>query len=171
MTSPIEYLVSKGFRITSNPSTYSSGIWGLRKYVQNGIHHDAYCGGYHRAYDVSDREGADLPAVVDGTIVDGTRQNGNFGGTVVLSDHKGDYQYIYGHVKNIQVKVGDIVKQGDKLAEQSNTNYYNNPMDSHLHFQVQNQEYLSNEKEFVCTGIDPDAIDVSLYAENEKGND
>src|SRR5699024_9061385 len=99
------------------------------------------------------KEGAKIPAVVDGIIVSGTKtqaQGGNFGGTVVLADHKGDYQYIYGHCKNLQVKVGDVVKQGDKLAEQSSTNYYNNPMNSHLHFQVQKQKYYADEKTFVC---------------------
>src|SRR5699024_5875662 len=89
--------------------------------------------------------------------------NGNFGGTVVLCDHEGDYQYIYGHTKNLQVSVGDEVKQGQKLAEQSSTNYYNNPMASHLHFQVQKQGYIPDEKSFVCTGINPLGIDVSKY--------
>ena len=174
--SPIDYLVSKKFRITSDPNEYYESYnpnrgkkpWGQRDLWErhNGkiIYHDTFCDGAHPGYDLSDKEGADIPAVVDGIIVDGTRQNGNFGGTVVLADHKGDYQYIYGHVKNITVKIGDRVKQGDKLAEQSNTNFYNNPMNSHLHFQVQHQKYYAKEKDFVCTGIRPEGINVNDYA-------
>ena len=172
MVSPIEYLVSKNFRITSDPTKYSSGKWGLRRYRQKDPHtgrwieHDQFCDFYHRAYDLSNKEGAPLPAVVDGFIADGTKtqqQGGNFGGTIVLCDHKGDYQYIYGHCKNIRVKVGDEVKQGDILGEQSNTNYYNNYMSSHLHFQVQIQQYYSKEKDFVCMGINPLNINVNDY--------
>ena len=182
---PIEYLVSKGFKITSDPNEYYEQYnpnkgkkpWGQRDYTAwyNGelVNHDRYCGGQHPAYDFAKAEGADLPAVVDGTIVAGTKtpaQGGNFGGTVVLADNKGDYQYIYGHCKNLQVKVGDKVKQGQKLAEQSNTNYYNDPMFSHLHVQVQHQKYYADEKTFVCTGIDPLRIDINKYVGNSTGN-
>ena len=169
---PIKYLQSKGFKISSDPSKYSSGIWGLRNYTQYDpvkkywINHDAYSDGYHNAYDLYREDGAPLPAVVDGTIVDGTRQNGNFGGTIVLADNKGDYQYIYGHCKNLRVKVGDKVKQGDILGYQSNTNYAGVYMDSHLHFQTQKQQYYANEKTFVKTGINPLGIDVNDYVES-----
>lgn len=182
MTSVIEYLKAEGFRITSDPSEYYESYnpnrgkkeWGQRDLWEwhNGrkIFHDDYCDGKHPAFDLSIKEGAKIPAVVDGIIVSGTKtqaQGGNFGGTVVLADHKGDYQYIYGHCKNLQVKVGDVVKQGDKLAEQSSTNYYNNPMNSHLHFQVQKQKYYADEKTFVCTGIRPDNIHVEDYVSND----
>ena len=166
---PIQYLQSKGFKISSDPSKYASGIWGLRNYMQYDpikkywINHDSYSDGYHNAYDLYREDGAPLPAVVDGTIVDGTRQNGNFGGTIVLADNKGDYQYIYGHCKNLRVKVGDKVKQGDILGYQSNTNYAGVYMDSHLHFQTQKQQYYANEKTFVKTGIDPLGINVNNY--------
>lgn len=176
--SPVEYLMSKGFRITSNPDEYYESYnpnhgkkeWGKRDLWEwhNGrkIYHDDYCGGWHLAFDLSIKEGADLPAVVDGIIVAGTSSKGNFGGTAVLADHKGHWQYIYGHCKNLKVKVGDTVKQGDKLAEQSSTNYYNNPMNSHLHFQTQKQEYL-DEKEFVCSGVNPENINVEDYVSND----
>lgn len=170
---PIEYLQSLGWRITSDPTKYRDWYpdgplspWGYRKYWERHdgkiIYYDSYCNHYHRAYDLSIKEGAPVPAVVDGVIVDGTRQKGNFGGTVVLMDHKGDYQYICGHVKNIQVKVGDHVKRGQKLAEQSNTNYEGVPMNSHLHFQVQTAGWRA-EKAFVCDGINPLNIDVNNY--------
>src|SRR5699024_471531 len=178
---PIDYLKKHGFNVTSDPTQYREHYpngpkspWGYRNYWErhNGqiIYYDNFCGGWHRAYDLSRYEGAPLPAVVDGVIVDGTNHKGNFGGTVVLMDHNGDYQYIYGHVKNIQVKVGDKVKQGQKLAEQSSTNYYNNPMASHLHFQVQTAGYRA-EKAFVCDGINPLNIDVNKYVggDNKMG--
>ncbi|WP_411842106.1 peptidoglycan DD-metalloendopeptidase family protein [Salinicoccus sp. HZC-1] len=178
---PIEFLEAKGFRVTSDPNEYREWYpdgprkdWGDRDYWEYGpggekIYHDSYCGGKHEAYDLSDEEGAELPAVVDGVIVAGTGEGENFGDTIVLADHKGDYQYIYGHCKNLQVQIGYEVKQGDILGYQSNTNYYNNPMSSHLHFQTQPQGYIADEKTFVCSGIDPLSIDVNNYT--EEGND
>ena len=42
----IEYLKSKGFKVSSDPAKYSSGVWGLRNYTEFGINYDAFCGGY-----------------------------------------------------------------------------------------------------------------------------
>lgn len=163
---PIEYLQSKGFRITSNPNHYSSGIWGKRDLVQNRINADAYCNGYHRAYDLSKADGEAIPSIADnGRVVPGTRKKGTFGAQVcVVYDHLG-IQVIYGHLKsNLPVKVGDIVYQGDTIGFQGNTNNINDSkMPSHLHIQFQNIETLS-EWEFTCKGIDIKHIDVNQKA-------
>lgn len=160
---PIEYLQLKGFRITSNPNHYASGIWGKRDLFQNGINADAYCGGYHRAYDMSKADGEAVPSIANhGRVVSGTRKNGTFGAQVcVVYDHLG-LQVIYGHLKgNIPVKVGDIVNQGDTIGYQGNTNNINDAkMPSHLHIQFQTIETL-NEWEFTCKGIDIKHIDVN----------
>lgn len=166
MLNPIEYLQSKGFRITSNPNHYSSGIWGKRDLVQNRINADAYCNGYHRAYDLSKADGEAIPSIADnGRVVAGTRKNGTFGVQVcIVYDHLG-IQVIYGHLKgNIPVKVGDIVNQGDTIGFQGNTNNINDSkMPSHLHIQFQNIETLS-EWEFTCKGIDIKHINVDKKA-------
>lgn len=158
---PIEYLKSWGFRVTSDPGKYKSGIWGKRDYTVDGYNYDTYCGGYHRAYDLAKQHLAPVPSVCDGEVVAGTKAYGNFGGTVVVANKSLGIQVIYGHLaRNLPVKVGDRVRQGDVIGHQSNTNYDKVYMASHLHIQFQKYGYIANERAFVCTGIDPLAIDV-----------
>lgn len=150
---PIEYLESKGFIVTSDPAKYASGIWGKRDYTVNGYNYDNYCGGYHRAWDLVKSHLANIPAVFDGEVVAGTSAWGNFGGTVVVANKELGIQVIYGHLdRNIPVKIGQKIKQGQTIGKQSHTNYQGVYMASHLHIQFQYIGYRP-EREFVCNGI------------------
>lgn len=147
--------------MTSDPSKYQSGVWGKRDYTVDGYNYDAYCGGFHRAYDLAKQHLAPVPAVCDGEVVSGTSAYGNFGGTVVIANKALGIQVIYGHLaRNLPVKIGEHVKQGVTVGYQSNTNYDNVHMASHLHIQFQKYGYLAGERAFVCTGINPLGIDV-----------
>ena len=158
---PIDYLISQGFRVTSDPAKYASGVWGKRDYTVNGYNYDSYCGGWHRAYDMSKYHLAPVPSVCDGVVTAGTRAYGNFGGTVVVANKDLGIQVIYGHLsRNIPVKIGRKVKQGDIVGYQSSTNYQGVQMNSHLHIQFQKYGYIANERDFVCSGIDPGKIEV-----------
>lgn len=164
---PIEYLKHQGFKVTSDPNLYQSKIFGLRNYSLNGINYDNYCQGYHRAYDLVKSDGAKIPAVMSGVVVAGTKVNGNFGTTVVIANKTLNRQVIYGHLKtNLEVKVGQKITVGETIGFQGNTNYYNQPMASHLHIQFQKYAYLK-EHDFVCTGID--CKDLNVMKDNIKG--
>ena len=75
---PIEYLVSQGWRITSDPNKYYDAWgrkkpWGKRDYTVNGYNYDSYCYGYHRAYDFGKYHLAPIPSIADnGEVVVGT---------------------------------------------------------------------------------------------------
>ncbi|WP_186365433.1 M23 family metallopeptidase [Salinicoccus cyprini] len=158
---PIEYLKRQGFRVTSDPAKYESGVWGKRDYTVDGYNYDTYCGGYHRAYDLAKAHLAPVPAVCNGEVVAGTSRYGNFGGTVVVANKALGIQVIYGHLaRNLKVRIGQSIKQGDTVGLQSYTNYDNVRMASHLHIQFQKYGYIPNERAFVCSGIDPLQIDV-----------
>ncbi|WP_179287265.1 M23 family metallopeptidase [Salinicoccus roseus] len=158
---PIDYLVGKGFRVTSDPTRYSSGVWGKRDYTVDGYNYDAYCGGYHRAYDLAKSHLAPIPAVCGGVVAAGTARHGNFGGTVVVANRALGIQVIYGHLdRNLKVRIGQNIRQGDIVGLQSNTNYSNVTMASHLHIQFQNYGYVAGERAFVCSGIDPLKINI-----------
>lgn len=158
---PIDYLISQGFRVTSDPAKYASGVWGKRDYTVNGYNYDSYCGGWHRAYDLSKFHLAPVPSVCDGVVTAGTRAYGNFGGTVVVANKELGIQVIYGHLsRNIPVKIGRKVRRGDTVGYQSNTNFQGVRMNSHLHIQFQKYGYIAGERNFVCSGIDAVKIDV-----------
>ena len=161
---PIDYLISQGFKVTSDPAKYASGVWGKRDYTVDGYNYDSYCGGWHRAYDLSKYHLAPVPSVCDGVVTAGTRAYGNFGGTAVVANKELGIQVIYGHLsRNIPVKIGRKVRQGDTVGYQSNTNYQGVRMNSHLHIQFQNYGYIAGERDFVCSGINPLNINVSGY--------
>ena len=160
---PIQYLINKGFKITSDPNWFKR--YGERELYAYGKNVDSYCGGFHRAYDFVKYHGAGIPAVANATVLQGTGWN-TFGWTLVLGykDKKGrSFQVIYGHLnKNplTYLKVGQNVKQGQTVAYQGASNNLGVSMASHLHIQFQNYQSL-NEWNFTCLGIDPLNMDIS----------
>ena len=170
---PVKYLQDKGFRITSDPNEYRESYpngkrkpWGKRDLMSYGINADAYCGGYHRAYDFSKHHNAGIPAIANAKVAPGTGWN-TFGWTLVLTffDATGKhYQVIYGHLNRNplkDLKVGQTVKQGQTVAYQGRSNNIGvSNMASHLHIQWQEYGAL-NEQQFTCNGLDPLNIDVS----------
>lgn len=163
----IEFYQKQGFKISSDPNKYSSGIWGKRDYTVNGYNYDSYCNGYHRAYDLYNYHGCPIVAFTDCVIEYGTRPYGTFGGQVVISfkDKKGKkWLMIYGHVnRDFTWKIGTKVKKGTILCYQSNTHNQgaNVSMDSHLHIQV--MSYGSyGEWAFTCTGVEIKNIEVDI---------
>lgn len=173
MTNPIQYLQSKGFVVTSDPNHYYQSYnpprgkkaWGKRDLMSYGINADAFCGGYHRAYDLCKWHDAPIPAIANATVLRGTGWN-TFGWTLVLGfkDAKGRaFQVVYGHLNRnplTYLRIGQNVKQGQIVAYQGDSNNLGVSMASHLHIQFQNYQAL-NEWNFTCLGIDPLKIDVS----------
>ena len=173
MTNPIQYLQSKGFVVTSDPNHYYQSYnpprnkkpWGKRDLMSYGINADAYCGGYHRAYDMAKYHDAPIPAIANATVLRGTGFN-TFGYTLVLGfkDAKGRaFQVIYGHLNRnplTYLRIGQNVKQGQTEAYQGASNNLGVSMASHLHIQFQNYQAY-NEWNFTCLGIDPLKMDIS----------
>lgn len=171
---PIQLIQKYGFKITSNPHEYYDNYitktgkrtFGERRLMEYGIHADAYCGGFHRAFDMSKAHNAGIPAVANALVAPGTGWN-TFGWTLVLTffDHYGKHwQVIYGHLNENPLnylEVGQEVKQGEIVAYQGKSNNIGvSNMASHLHIQFQPYGALAAQP-FTCNGVDPLQIDVS----------
>ena len=170
---PIQFYLDDGWIITSDPHKYYESYnpnrnkkpFGKRDLMSYGINADAYCGGFHRAYDFVKWHNAPIKAFADGTVLNGTGWN-TFGWTLVLSfkDVNGRmFQVVFGHLNRnplLDFKVGDKVKKGQVVAYQGASNNLGVTMASHLHIQFQNYQAL-NEWNFTCLGIDPLNIDIS----------
>lgn len=171
---PINYLNGKGFPTTSNPHEYYESYnpnrgkkpFGKRDLMEYGVNADGYCGGYHKAFDMSKSHGAGIPSIANALVAPGTGWN-TFGWTLVLTffDATGKhYQVIYGHLNRNPLdylKVGQKVKKGEIVAYQGRSNNIGvDNMASHLHIQFQPFGAL-DAKGFTCNGIDPLNINVS----------
>jgi murein DD-endopeptidase MepM/ murein hydrolase activator NlpD len=88
--------------------------------------------GPHSGIDLAVPEGTILRSIVDGEVTnvfDGSRNIGE--GVKILGEDK--REYIYGHMSDVDVRVGDKVHFGDVLGESGNTGNSSGP---HLHFGV-----------------------------------
>ena len=84
----------------------------------------------HQGMDIAAKEGTPVKAAADGKIVL-AYPDLFYSGNVIVVDHGFGLQTIYAHLKDMQVKRGDIVKQGDIIGTVGKTGRVTGP---HLHW-------------------------------------
>ena len=132
--------------------------------------------GKHRGIDIFARTGSPVIAAADGKVIK-AKKDWCWGPTVLVRhgrDKKGDRLYaLYGHVRNISVKVGQRVKRGQQIAEVGEDIFTGCGGGlHHLHFQL---SYSSTQiplgwgwASFVADGAR--APNPHKYWENGEGN-
>ena len=93
-------------------------------------------GNRHNGIDFAGRIGLDIVSASKGTVIFA----GNKIGKTVIVDAGGGYRITYGHLLDINVKVGDKVKTGDVVGHLGATGTVN----PHLHFEV--DQYINNQR-------------------------
>jgi murein DD-endopeptidase MepM/ murein hydrolase activator NlpD len=100
-----------------------SSSYGVLEEVRNGP---------HTGVDLAVPEGTTIRSIIDGEVTNVFDGSGNIGeGVKILGAD--DREYIYGHMSDVDVKVGEKVHFGDVLGESGNTGNSTAP---HLHFSV-----------------------------------
>lgn len=93
----------------------------------------------HTGTDIGAPYGADFLAANDGVVVKACMNSAY--GNMVMIDHGGGVVTLYAHGSSIEVKEGDIVKQGQTVLKVGATGYATGP---HAHFEIiVNGEYLN----------------------------
>lgn len=88
-------------------------------------------GEFHTGIDFAVPTGTEIISVSAGVVTQAQRLNTSYGYHVFISD--GIYTYIYAHMSNFFVKVGDTVMPGETIGYSGNTGRSTGP---HLHFEV-----------------------------------
>lgn len=86
---------------------------------------------FHTGIDISAAEGSPVVAALGGTVID-VEDNETYGKMVEI-DHGQGVVTLYAHAKDITVKTGDTVKQGDPIATVGMTGKATSP---NCHFEV-----------------------------------
>ncbi len=90
-------------------------------------------GGYHYGIDIASPTGTPIVASASGTVVKTSCGSGY--GICTIIKHNNGTQTLYAHNSRLFVRVGDNVKQGQKIANVGSTGRSTGP---HVHFEIQN---------------------------------
>jgi hypothetical protein len=112
----------------------------VRNYIYHGKKIDRQV---HLGFDLSDVANGPVSAANDGRVV-WAADLGIYGNCVVL-DHGYALQSIYGHMRQIDVKVGDLVKKGQKMGIAGETGLAGGV---HVHFSMQIDGVQINPREW-----------------------
>ncbi|MDQ7833446.1 MAG: peptidoglycan DD-metalloendopeptidase family protein [Desulfovibrionaceae bacterium] len=104
---------------------------------------------WHAGMDIAAPEGEAVAACWDGQVVF-AGQKGGYGNAVIV-EHQGGWRSVYGHLRSIDVRQGDVVAAGRKIAEVGSTGRSTGP---HLHFELR----------YAGASVDP--MQVGVYAAN-----
>lgn len=88
-------------------------------------------GEFHTGIDLAVPEGTEIVTVSAGVVTQAQRLTTSYGYHVFISD--GIYTYIYAHLSDFFIKVGDTVMPGETIGYSGNTGRSTGP---HLHFEV-----------------------------------
>ena len=93
----------------------------------------------------------DVVAILDGKVT--KVSNDDTLGNIVTIEHENGIVSTYESIKDITVKEGDTVKQGDKLATSSTANITSD-LKNHLYFELSVKEQIVNPEDYFDKSID-----------------
>ena len=112
--------------IDINKLKYISSDYGLRK-------HPVYkTWKFHRGIDIVAPKGTTIISTCDGTVTIAKKSKFGYGNRITIS-HPNLYKTHYAHLDNINVKIGQKVKRGDKIGTLGSTGVSTG---SHLHYEI-----------------------------------
>ncbi|HET8539119.1 MAG TPA: M23 family metallopeptidase [Anaeromyxobacter sp.] len=138
-----EYFDDQRSLLASTPS-----IWPTRGWVTSdfGTRLDPYSAErkMHQGLDIATPHGQPVFSPSDGTVVF-TGTEGGYGKVLVI-DHGYGVKTRYGHLSEIEVRLGNRIKRGEKVASVGNTGRSTGP---HLHYEVRVNGIPENPRKFI----------------------
>lgn len=103
---------------------------------------------FHEGIDFSGPSGTPIVAAAGGVVV-AAEYHAQFGNMIEI-DHGGDIMTRYAHASRVHVKLGDIVKRGQRIADIGSTG---RSTGAHLHFEVHVKGVPQNPHKFLSAGL------------------
>lgn len=112
----------------------------LMKYDMTGVTYFKTLAQYRSnpALIISAKEGAKVKAATDGEILSVKKRDET--GTTVTMNIGNNYTLVYGQLKDVKVKAGDLVKEGDVIAAVASPSQYYSEEGANLYFQVKEKD-------------------------------
>lgn len=118
--------------LTSTNSSAGVFCWPIKRVAGSYVSSYFGDGRGHKGYDFAAPRGTDIYSVADGTVVSINSSGSGYGLHFVI-DHGNGLKTLYAHCSVINVKVGQKVSKGEKIAEVGRTGYSTG---NHLHLEV-----------------------------------
>ncbi len=134
--------------VTTKPPARASSrfAWPVRGRVisrfgvkPNGLHNDGI--------NIAVKRGTAVRAAENGVVVYAGNELRGFG-NLLLVRHKGGWLTAYGHNQSLTVKVGDVVRQGQRIARSGSTGNISRPQ---LHFEIRKGRRAVNPARYLAT--------------------
>jgi murein DD-endopeptidase MepM/ murein hydrolase activator NlpD len=121
---------------------------------------------WHHGQDFYAPYGTEVYATGNGKVIESGWNNGGFGNYVVV-DHGYGYQSTYGHLSDIKVTRGAVVKRGDLVGLTGSSGISSGP---HLHYQIDFYGQHQNPLNFFNDDLSPDEYFemISLLTSSKK---
>lgn len=134
LVEPVVKIVERGTKIIPSRGT-GRFAWPAKGYISSGF--GKRWGRMHQGIDIA---GSGSIVAADNGRVISAGWNGGYGNCVII-DHGNGFQTLYGHMKSISVKVGQVVSKGQKIGVMGSTG---NSTGVHLHFEVRKNGKAQN---------------------------
>jgi murein DD-endopeptidase MepM/ murein hydrolase activator NlpD len=118
----------------------------------------------HNGQDFEVPYGTEVYATGDGKVIESGWNSGGFGNCIVI-DHGYGFQTVYGHLSDIKVVKGKIVKRGELIGISGSTGLSSGP---HLHYQVEQFGKHENPVNFFNDDVNADEYNDMIQAFESK---
>jgi hypothetical protein len=105
----------------------------------------------HQGIDFTAPPGTPIQATGNGTVKAVKKKRTGYGSHVII-DHGYGYQTLYGHMKHVNVKTGDVVVKGQQIGTVGSTGTSTAP---HCHYEVRFNNKAVNPIHYVMDGLTP----------------
>ena len=118
----------------------------------------------HNGQDFRVPYGTEVYATGDGKVIESGWNSGGFGNCIVI-DHGYGFQTVYGHLSDIKVTKGQVVKRGDRIGISGSSGLSSGP---HLHYQVEQFGKHENPVNFFNNDVNADEYNDMIQAFESK---